>query len=144
MFAGYVSSSLMLLLVDDQVVGAKGKDIRNLDGKSTFPGACERLPLKNETCYFTKNPDKSFFETLVAEYIPFGKEIVAAKQYVDDQIENVQDTADEIYNFVLPEKDEKGSCFAINEEMVGFSENPGTSCRVLWLGLLLHTRCDSI
>ena len=39
---------------------------------------CSNLPLNATDCYLTSNPDASFFEHLVANYIPLGEHIAVS------------------------------------------------------------------
>ena len=59
---------MLSLYVNEKMIGVKGKDL-----KGDNSGVCERLPLKDDECYFALNPDASFLEALVAKYIPFGE-----------------------------------------------------------------------
>ena len=49
-------------------------------------------------CYLASNPDASFFEHLVANYIPLGDHIVNAIDKVKEVLEDFQDILDEAKN----------------------------------------------
>jgi hypothetical protein len=122
---GNFLEEMIALYFDTAVlVGAKGEDIRDLDGD--FSEVCNRLPLTDTECYYTQNPDVSFLETLVARFVPFGEEIVKAKDAFDDFMKDVQDTVEDVRNFFLPDAEEIGMCFAITKDMIGIADNPGT------------------
>lgn len=65
---GNFVDEILSLYVNDKMIGVKGKDL-----KGDNSGVCERLPLKDDECYFTLNTDASFLDALVAKYISFGE-----------------------------------------------------------------------
>ena len=85
---------------------------------------CSNLPLNATDCYLTSNPDASFFEHLVANYIPLGEHIVNAIDKVEEVLEEFQDILDEAKNEIYNGKD-SGSCIVGNKRMIGMFESPG-------------------
>lgn len=118
-------SKLIELYVDAGLDIETGATIQEDSVSNPYPEVCQRLPLFENTCYATQDPDTSFFDLLVANFIPFGDEIIAAKQYVEEQIENLSERIEEFTDFFLPDAEAPGQCIVFNNDMIGIAENPG-------------------
>lgn len=110
---------------DRPVVNAKGSAIGNDAIGNPFADVCKRLPLDDDACYIIQNPKASFLEFLIAKTIPFGKEIIAAKNEVEKFLDETQKDIDEIKEFFLPEEEDEGVCIVANDQMIGIAETPG-------------------
>ena len=104
---------------------AKGSEITSTVAGNQFPDVCRSLPLDDDTCYLTQNPQSSFLEFLVAKLIPFGKEIVDAKNKAEDALREIGTTIEEAQDFLLPNQAAPGTCIVANDDMLGVSELPG-------------------
>ena len=107
------------LYVNDKLIGVKGEDILE-DG-----GVCKYLPLKKEECYFVINPEQSFLETLVANYIPFGKDILNVMDKIEEIQGEITDEIDDVKALFVPEAEPTGTCYVTNREMFGIVDVPG-------------------
>ncbi|GFH55610.1 hypothetical protein CTEN210_12086 [Chaetoceros tenuissimus] len=105
---------------------------------------CKNLPLKGVDCFLTAypSPDYSFFEKLIADNVPFAKDIINARDTVNKEIDfilkDVRDVGDEIEEkrkSVVAAVDQffgplnpngpAGSCAVLNKHMLGIYESPG-------------------
>lgn len=136
-----LAEALVDIFVSDpsRLVAATGAQIRDL-ATDDFPDTCNRLPLNDDTCYVTlpkeEYTEDNFFEQFVADRIPFGREMLQAKEFVFEQLGEEADSATSFQPYsavlggitsLLPEDEDKGSCFVINPDMAGIAESPGTN-----------------
>lgn len=111
---------------------ATGKEIREShrnrpdSDELRFDEVCERLPLKDDECYLGQDTRNLFIERLVAQYVPFGAELVEAKRVYDNFVDDVGDSISELEEYFSANIEffDKGSCAVINTEMIGINEYP--------------------
>lgn len=117
---------------------ATGKEIRegHIDNSNDFSEICNRLPLDDNTCYLSKDTTNSFIDKLIAKHVPFGKEIVGAKEQFKDEVEDKKENLEDVEEFFSLRSDllaDKGSCIAANDNMMGIAEYPVSKDNLFFL-----------
>lgn len=122
--AANIVSEIIGSLFSGDIDVATGKEII-ADGNQ-FDEVCQRLPLNDNVCYAATHSDDSFFNQLVANFVPFGGEIIKAKQHVDDLLDEIPESFDDLINFFKEEIfGTESTCAAINEDFIGVADFPG-------------------
>lgn len=112
---------------------ATGKEIRE-GGTNDFSEVCNRLPLDDKTCYLAQDTTNLFIDKLIAKFVPFGEQLIAAKQEFTNAVEETQESLEEVEEFFSLRGDflqDKGSCAAANENMIAVAEFPVSSCLIV-------------
>lgn len=85
---------------------------------------CGKLPLEDDTCYFSLYNEKSFLRLLAAKYIPFGDQIVATIESVEGFIGDIEGVVEDGIKEFYKSPD-VGSCLVLKNGMIGIHEVPG-------------------
>jgi len=122
-FGGYDKMEALIdTYLESELSVGRGNDIKA--GEAPFSPLCKSLPLLDDACYLGTS-DTGFLRKLVAKFLPFGDQIVANIEKFEEQLEKLEDIAEEeIENFYKPT--ETGSCAVLNEDMFGIYETPGS------------------
>mmetsp|Transcript_27833 Transcript_27833/g.39102 ORF Transcript_27833/g.39102 Transcript_27833/m.39102 type:complete len:556 (+) Transcript_27833:521-2188(+) len=127
-FGDNIVKEVLLDYFNEQIDTAKGSLITSKDD-DTFEPICQRLPLKPDECYLSRDTEENFLEEIISRFVPFGEEILAAKlafeTAIGEIVEPIVEPAVAVYEFFIPEGDDLGTCIALNKDMFGIASNPG-------------------
>ena len=111
-------------LMKTEINAERGSTILDKDSDS-YPEVCHRFPLNDDDCYLVNDPAGNWMRDLVADAVPFGKEINDAVKTVEELLAELQQQAKDVEEFFLAGDEPEASCVVASENVVGVVSNPG-------------------